>query len=93
MERYLKIDLIEKYKNDIVLLEKIKNFTIENSKSNENKELGLKVGDTILFIAGYNNDIEYKSNIVGFDENSNAYLFWDCYWFAKDLKKCLVKKI
>ncbi len=53
--------------------------------ADENKELGLKKGDNIEFWGGYNNDIRYTSEILGFDENGKAYVNWDCYWFPMDL--------
>lgn len=40
-----------------------------------------KVGDKILFIAGYYNHLEFKSEILGFDDDGGIYVLWDCYWF------------
>ncbi len=40
-----------------------------------------KVGQVILFWGGYNNDIRYRSEIIGFNEDGEIYVMWDCYWF------------
>ena len=52
---------------------------------NENKALGLKKGDRIEFWGGYDNNIRYRSTILGFNNEGRAYVNWDCYWFPVDL--------
>ena len=42
------------------------------------------VGDEISFMGGFNDDILYKSKIIGIDTNGWLYLIWDCYWFPID---------
>ena len=39
-----------------------------------------KVGDTILFNTGFNNDIRAKASIKGLD-GDDIYVYNDCYWF------------
>lgn len=39
-----------------------------------------KVGDTIQFMTGYNNDILAQSRIKGINGN-DLYVYNDCYWF------------
>lgn len=39
------------------------------------------IGDVIEFNGGYNNDIRYTTEILGFDEDNDIYLLWDSYWF------------
>ncbi len=40
-----------------------------------------EVGDKILFVGGLCNHLEFKSEILGFDENGGIYVLWECYWF------------
>lgn len=63
--------LFNEYKN------KLKFFTETNDK------LGLKAGDKVTFLNGY--DVLMMTEILGFDEDGKAYMLWDCYWFAVDL--------
>lgn len=58
---------------------KISGFTDTNS------ELGLKSGDVVKFISGYNSDLKYITKILGFDADGKAFMLWDCYWFPVDL--------
>jgi len=51
---------------------KIKGFKTESGR--------FKVGDIIKFNSGYNNDIRYTSEILGFDEDDDIYVLCDCYW-------------
>jgi hypothetical protein len=53
--------------------------------SDINPELGLKTGDVVTFISGYNSDLKYTTEILGFDEDGKAFMLWDCYWFPVDL--------
>ena len=73
--------LNKKYYEDIEANFLAKNF----ERTDENKALGLKTGDIIEFWGGYNNDIRYRSKILGFDTDGKAFMYWDCYWFAIDL--------
>ena len=95
MER-LSIDLISKYNDTIIydgvtLRENFEAFkqTVKGF-TNSNENLNLKTGDTIGFMGGFNNDIEFTSEILGFDIEGNAFVLWDCYWFAIDLSKRLI---
>lgn len=84
-------NLIEKYKNSDIK-EKFEIFKIElNFFSEENPDLDLKKGDVILFKNGY--DIEMISEILGFDKEGHAYMFWDCYWCAINLSTRLIRKV
>lgn len=79
-------DLIKKYQNsDIrkefnVFKQKVKGFTDTNT------EMNLKTGDVISIFAGYNDDINYKTEILGFSEEGHAFVLWDCYWVDVNLK-------
>lgn len=86
------INLIEKFQNDCELISKANKFNSNvEGFSTENKDFGLKIGDTILFKNGY--DVEMISKITGFDKDGDAFLLWDCYWFPIDLKIRLIKKV
>ena len=80
-----KVNLIDKYKDSDIEEEfdkfksKVKGFTDENTKHN------LKTGDTITFVGGYNDDLEFTSKILGFDSDGHAFVLWDCYWFPVNL--------
>lgn len=71
------INLIEKHldnkENFIGKIQKFKNY-----KPNHNK---FKIGNIIEFFGGMNNDIRYRSEILGFDTDNDIYVLWDCYWF------------
>ena len=51
---------------------KIKGFTETSGDYN--------IGDIIEITAGYNNDIRYKVEILGFDGDGDIYLLWDSFW-------------
>lgn len=59
--------------------------------SDTNDKFNLKVGDKILFLNGYG--IPMITEILGFDEEGQAYLLWDCYWFTIPLETRLIKKL
>lgn len=71
----LAIDLIKKY--DGIFDEKITAMNL----STKYMSAKFRVGDTIQFIGGYNNDILFTSKITGFDNDGGIYVVWDCYWF------------
>jgi hypothetical protein len=53
-----------------------------------------KTGQVVEFWAGANNDIRYRTNIIGFDLDNDIYLNWDCYWFPiKDDERRSIKLI
>lgn len=58
-----------------------------------NPELDLKVGDVISFMAGYNDDIKYISEILGFSSDGRAFMLWDCYWSNINLVERNWKKV
>lgn len=63
-----------------------KDFTIDNPK--------FKIGDKIQFIGGYNNDMIFISEILGFSIEGEIYVLWDCYWLPiKDNEERKIKKI
>ena len=50
-------------------------------------------GDIIEFWAGYNNDIRYRTEIIGVI-GDDLYLSWDCYWFPiQDDKNSMIAKV
>ena len=75
------INLIEKFqdrKEEFLSKLEIKNYFTKNNDTNKKFE----VGQIIEFYGGMNNDILYRSEILGFDKNdSDIYVLWDCYWF------------
>lgn len=54
--------------------QKINGFTEEGPD-------GLKAGDVIEFNGGYNNDIRYTTEVLGFDKDGDIYLLWDSFWY------------
>lgn len=94
------IDLIKKYKSngeyDRIKYEFkkfIKDRSSRLSLSNFNSELNLSTGDIVSFYGGYNGDILYQTEILGFDEDGEAYMLWDSYWTAIPLIQRKFKKI
>ena len=61
--------------------------------TDENKEYNLHTGDKVKILAGYNDDIEYTTKILGFDADGHAYLFWDSYWVNIDPSKRKLTKV
>lgn len=71
------INLIPKYQKDKrFYISKIKEF-----KTYTERHPNFKIGDVIQFYGGYNNDILYQTEILGFDVDNEIYVLWDCYWF------------
>ncbi len=82
-DNYLHINLLDKYKEsgeDIEFKQKFEKYKekLKGFKTVSEKT-GLKAGDIIEFIAGYNMDIKYTTEILGFDEDEDIYLLQDCY--------------
>lgn len=82
----MKINLIEEYK-DSDIREQFNTFK-EKARgfSDSNEKLNLKTGDVITFVGGYNDDIEFTSEVLGFDADGFAFVLWDCYWFGVNLE-------
>lgn len=74
------IDLRERQNN----IQYSDRFMLKNMV-NTNEKLGLKKDDVVEFWSGYNGDIRYRAEILGFNTNGEAYIKWDCYWFPIDL--------
>ena len=93
-KKFLKINLVEKYGEEkgAEYREMTKEY-MERRKYNatENKEAGVKVGDLVTFMGGYNSDIIYTTEVLGFDEDGDLIVLWDCYWFAVKPER-LIKK-
>lgn len=73
-------------------IERMNNWVQANAHSftGKNEKFNLKIGDIITFKNG--NDIPMSTKIIAFNaETGNTYLYWDCYWFALDLEKRLLK--
>jgi hypothetical protein len=70
-------DLVEKYQNDEKLKSDIKKFFDERPQPNNHPTI--KVGDTVRFMAGYNGDIQFTSQVTATNGN-DIYVLWDCYW-------------
>ena len=75
------INLIEKFQDrKEEFLSKLENKYYFTKNNDTNKKF--EVGQIIEFYGGMNNDILYRSEILGFDKNdSDIYVLWDCYWF------------
>lgn len=87
----ISINLIEKYKQngwDVELKEKFNIFKEKHGYNTETSD-NLKIGDIVKFIAGYNSDILYTTEILGFDEEGNLFVLWECYWFPVRKKELL----
>ena len=82
----LYINLVDKYKkdgSDIEIrnrFEKFKNEKIEGFKDSHSV-LNISIGDYIEFNGGYNNDIRYTAEILGFDKDNDIYILWESYWY------------
>lgn len=62
--------------------------------SDTNADLRLKTGDLISFMSGHNGDINYISEVLGFNSDGRIFVLWDCYWFPinpSDLKRKIEK--
>jgi hypothetical protein len=44
-----------------------------------------KAGEIVLFYNGYG--VKMFTEVLGFDEDGNTYLLWDCYWYPINLKE------
>jgi len=71
-------DLLERYNGDSELFDKVIQYCLNNLIDTHPK---YKVGQTISFMGGYDDDINYVTKIIGFNEDGDIFLFWDCYWF------------
>lgn len=71
-------NLIEKYTSQKQeWSDKIKNY-----KTFTTHHPDFKIGDIISFIGGYDSNIVYETEILGFDVDGEIYVLWDCYWFS-----------
>lgn len=86
-----RFDLIAKYACNFDLQNRAKAFLSAQRIYETNAEFELIQGDWIAFHNGYN--LEFISEILGFDEDGNAYVLWDCYWTPVNLKNSLIKRI
>lgn len=81
IEDMLHINLLDKYKEtNPEIRQKFEEYK-SKIKGFKTEHLALKAGDIIEFNGGYNNDIRYTTEILGFDEDGDIYLLWDSYWF------------
>ena len=83
-DNMLHINLLDKYsKNGDAKLyrQKFEEFKhkIDGFKESSD-DLKYSVGDIIEFTSGYNDDIRYTTEILGFDSDNEIYLLWDAYW-------------
>jgi len=74
----VKVNLIEKYKNSDIALK----FNVFKDKVNGFSEYfgNLKKGDIVTFIAGYDNNCEFTTEILGFDFVGNVFVLKDSFW-------------
>jgi hypothetical protein len=94
----LHVNLLDKYKesgDDKVYKEKFEEYKqkIDGFKDSS-KTLGLEAGDVIEFTGGYNNDIRYTTEVLGFDKDDEIYLLWDSFWYPirKEESRSIFKK-
>lgn len=83
IEDMLHINLLDRYsdnKYDQEIRQKFKEYK-SKIKGFKTEHMAFKVGDIIEFTAGYNDDIRYTTEILGFDEDGDIYLLWQSYWF------------
>ena len=94
---YAYFDLTKKYRQNEEDIEYSNRFKAYIPKidgfQTENKEFGLKIGDKVKVIAGYNSDIIYTAEILGFNSEGEMYLLWDCYWFPVKIEGRLIEKL
>jgi len=88
VERYQENNNYDYYKN------KFNEFKASiNGFTDKNEKFNLETGDVIKYISGYNSDIIYTSEILGFNEFGHAFVLWDCYWYPVNLEKNMVEKV
>jgi DNA polymerase II small subunit/DNA polymerase delta subunit B len=77
-DTYLHINLLDKYKesgDDILYKQQFEEYKQQlKGFKTVSEKTGLKTGDIIEFISGYNMDIKYITEILGFDEDDDIYL-------------------
>ncbi len=73
-------DLIAKY-GDTEIREKFRKFK-DSVYEFSDTDGEFKIGDIVSFFGGHDGDINFKSEILGFDDEGRAFMLWDCYWFA-----------
>jgi hypothetical protein len=62
--------------------------------STESANGKLKAGDVIEFTGGYNNDIRYTTEVLGFDKDGDIYVLWDAFWYPiRDEESRTIKKL
>lgn len=49
-------------------------------KQESNIESNLKIGDIVKFVGGYNSDMIFETEIIGFDKDGLLYVLWEAYW-------------
>lgn len=87
------IDLIEKY-GHTEIRDKFSQFKRNvTGFTDTNTVINLKTGDVVSFFGGYDGDIHFKSEILGFNNEGEAFVLWDCYWFAIELRERQFKKL
>lgn len=95
MSETLFIDLLSKYRDsgmETEIREKFSEFK-HKIKGFAETDGTLSVGDVIEFFGGFNNDIRYSTEIIGFSHEGEIYLLWDCYWYPikNEEKRNIVK--
>jgi len=86
-------NLIEKYQHSDIkeqfegFKQRVKGFT------DINENLGLKTGDIIKFVGGYDSYMEFTSEVMGFNEDGRAFVLWDCFWLDINLPERKFKKV
>jgi hypothetical protein len=84
--KYPVFDITQKYQEKEDINKDALAFKQKRALAEQCNILGLKSGDHIYIISGYNSDMIYKVTILGFN-NEDIYLVWDCYWFPVQKKR------
>ena len=86
--KYHNWNLIDWYEKEVPYInpdKRIQKWINEKQILQEHPNSQYKVGDIIHFVGGLNNDIIFTTKVVGFTEEGELYVFWDCWWFPIDM--------
>lgn len=97
-KKYIEVNLLERYSDS--LYDDLKgqiNSWLEQKKDEHkasSDKHDFKVGDTVVIVAGYNEDIYYTTKVIAIDKHTDdLYLFWDCYWLYIESTKRNISKV
>lgn len=96
--KYIEVNLLEKYSDSLYDDVKSRMNDWLEQKKDEHKASSdkhdFKVGDTVVIISGYDNNIHYTTKIIAINKyTDHLYLYWDCYWVDIDIERRRVRKV